>query len=100
MCATPFWQSTHREIWSDGEETIQEANHSDDSLPVTQGEDEHEEQPTEVEQLDEAEEIERIEPTVHKEDGIETTCVVSTIHDEGTIETRFKNRNVLSYFCI
>ncbi|XP_076075792.1 uncharacterized protein LOC143046522 [Mytilus galloprovincialis] len=55
------------------EETIQEANHSDDSLPVTQGEDEHEEQPTEVEQLDEAEEIERIEPTVHREDGIETT---------------------------
>ncbi|XP_076086893.1 uncharacterized protein LOC143057470 [Mytilus galloprovincialis] len=45
------------------EETIQETNHSDDSLPVTQGEDEHEEQPTEVEQLDEAEEIERIEPT-------------------------------------
>ncbi|XP_076113419.1 uncharacterized protein LOC143081070 [Mytilus galloprovincialis] len=55
------------------EETIQEANHSDDSLPVTQDEDEHEEQPTEVEQLDEAEEIERIEPTVHREDGIETT---------------------------
>ncbi|XP_076079229.1 uncharacterized protein LOC143049501 [Mytilus galloprovincialis] len=55
------------------EETIQEANHSDDSLPVTQSEDEHEEQPTEVEQLDEAEEIERIEPTVHREDGIETT---------------------------
>ncbi|XP_063420836.1 uncharacterized protein LOC134706057 [Mytilus trossulus] len=55
------------------EETTQEANHSDDSLPVTQGEDEHKEQPTEVEQLDDAEEIERTEPTVHREDEIETT---------------------------
>ncbi|CAG2195345.1 unnamed protein product [Mytilus edulis] len=75
----------------------------DDSLPVTQGEDEHEEQPTEVEQLDEAEEIERIEPTVHREDGIETTVrkedgiEPTTRTSEGnTDETMRKHNHLMS----
>ncbi|CAC5421778.1 unnamed protein product [Mytilus coruscus] len=49
------------------EETIQEANHSDDNLHVNQGGDEHIDQLTEIEQLTEGEEINLIEPTVRRE---------------------------------
>ncbi|XP_052093724.1 uncharacterized protein LOC127729844 [Mytilus californianus] len=49
------------------EETIQEANHSDDNLHVNQGEDEHIDQLTEIEQLTEGEEINVIEPAVRRE---------------------------------
>ncbi|CAC5424098.1 unnamed protein product [Mytilus coruscus] len=67
MFATTFWQSTHKRSGQPEEETIQEANHSDDNLHVNQGEDEHIDHLTEIKHLKEGKEINLTEPTVRRE---------------------------------
>ncbi|CAC5402418.1 unnamed protein product [Mytilus coruscus] len=69
MCTNPFRQVTQRRSDQTEDETIQNANQSDDNLNVTQGREEHTEQLTEIEQLKDVAEINLEEPKVfHKKE--------------------------------